>query len=190
MMTGEDRPDVPADDQPNMVHLLVDCNNRLRPMDPREMWAAWSGTGTVEGWPIEVQARWQEKDEPLKLDARSQDVTILSVVRRGLEPVQVAVMRLEIENQRITRESVSKVATEAIEYGPDEQNETRHMKFLEIVGYAFEKLPANWDSQLAEYLDCPASTIDCLTVGGPLAVALSTKLPIEDVLQFICEEHK
>lgn len=153
----------------NVAYLVAGADGRLHPVKESKVASVWAGSGTVLGWPVDPAA----------------DLTLVSVVRRDLDVACVFLMRLPVRNRRLSQEGVARVLRDA---GVAERK-PRGEKAKALVAAYSEGLPGDWRTQLAVYLDCAASVVGDLQLGGPLALARQTRMTIDEVLKYLLEKN-
>lgn len=152
----------------NAVYFVVAANDEIKPVKDHKVFSLWAGSGTVTGWPVDPAA----------------DVTLVTVVRRGLDVVLTFVMRLEVRNRRLGQEGIAKALRDADLVTRKPQDKMAQ----KALAQHRELLPRNWKTQLAVYLDCPAASFNGAGVGGPLALARQTKMTIDQIVDHLLEK--
>lgn len=151
----------------NAAYFVVTATQEVKPVRDHKVFTLWAGSGTVTGWPVDP----------------ADDLTLVTVVRRGLDVALTFVMRLTIRNRRLSQEGIARALRDAdvVARRPKDKPAGKALAWHK------DRLPRNWRTQLAVCLDCPAAAFNGAQVGGPLALARQTKMPIDKILEHLLE---
>lgn len=157
-------PETKNDDRPNVAYLTTAPGRPLEPAPPARVWAAWNAQTTVDRFRVPP----------------GHDLTVVSVVRRGLQPVCAFAVRLGTHKGRVTPAAVY-AACQAAGRPEGASGAER--------AYHLGDLPADHRTQLAVYLDAPAVHFDEVLVGGPLPLARIARMSVAEIVAHLCEEN-
>jgi len=160
---------------PNVCYLVVSVDGALVPIKSHKAMSIWSCQGSIAGLPVNPDL----------------DLTIITVMRRGLQPVCGWVMRLPVRNKRITVEAVQNACHDSIELMPKkikQKSIAARRRAKDKIGWHKAMLPKDTTKQLAVYFDAPHVHFDTIDIGGPLPLASSCRMTIDECIKHLCEE--